>query len=130
MLNSLRATAIALALVGSSIALGYSAGAQDDSKPPGTVDRPAQEGTPSKTYPPYRRLPTYFGLVGVSDQQKQDIYAIRGRYREEIAALEQRIQELKRQELSECEAVLTEAQQKLLNQIRAARGGRSDSSGN
>ncbi|MEW4570943.1 hypothetical protein AB1L88_24000 [Tautonia sp. JC769] len=87
--------------------------------PPGAIDDQPTPVAP-KTYPPYRRVPSNFGKVGLSNQQKQDIYIIRGRYQSEIAELKARIEELSRKEMDECVSVLTEAQRKLLDQIRAA----------
>ncbi|WP_169973524.1 hypothetical protein [Tautonia rosea] len=102
--------------------------AQDDEpKPPTPVSPTAPAATdaqPSpiapKTYPPYRRVPSNFGKVGLSNQQREDIYIIRSRYQSEITELKARIEELSRKEMDECETILTEAQRKLLNQIRAA----------
>jgi hypothetical protein len=81
-------------------------------------DQPTPEAP--KTYPPYRRVPSNFGKVGLSNQQREDIYIIRGRYQTEIAELKARIEELSRKEMDECLTVLTEAQRKLLDQLRAA----------
>ncbi|CAN5663512.1 hypothetical protein BH23PLA1_BH23PLA1_23840 [soil metagenome] len=81
---------------------------------------PAQEEkTTRKTYPQYRRVPTYFAQVGLSDQQRNEIYTIRGMYQSQIDEFNQQILQLKAQEMGECEAILTEAQKKLLDQRRA-----------
>lgn len=102
--------------------------AQDDEpKPAAPVAPPAAQSVADeqptsvapKTYPPYRRVPSNFGKVGLSNQQREDIYIIRGRYQTEIAELKARIDELSRKEMDECETVLTEAQRKLLDQFRA-----------
>lgn len=134
-----RAMFAALVLAGSSGFVAVSARAQDDPKPGKPADQPAAaEAAPAsddaaapatpRTYPPFRRLPTYFGMVGVSDQQKMDIYSVRGRYRAEIYELERRIEELKRKEITECESILTQAQRKLLDQLRIARGAPTSTS--
>lgn len=84
-------------------------------------DAPAaqEEKTVRKTYPQFRRVPTYFAQVGLSDQQRNEIYTIRGMYQAQIEELSQQILELKTQEMAECEAILTEAQKRLLDQRRA-----------
>ena len=82
---------------------------------------PTSEPTAPKTYPPYRRVPRYFGQIGLSPNQKGEIYILRGRYRAEIYELERRIEELKEQEMAECQSVLTDAQVKLLEHLRDAK---------
>jgi hypothetical protein len=118
-------------------ALVTMARAQDDPKPPGTTVQETEPAADSpvipdgpKTYPPFRRVPSYFGQVGLSIQQRSDIYVLRGRYQAEITALKQRIEDLSRQEMAECEAILTEAQRKLLVQLRDVKRPQSTSSGN
>ena len=86
-------------------------------------DAPAAQGkTVPKTYPQYRRVPTYFAQLGLSEQQRIEIYTLRGGYQARIQELDRQILELKAQEMAECESVLTEAQKKLLDQRRAASG--------
>ena len=92
------------------------AAARDEPKTP-DADAPEHAAAAARTYTPYRRVPSYFGKVGLSGQQKEDIYVIRGRYRAEIAELERRVEELSRQEMEACRSVLTDAQRKLLDQI-------------
>ncbi|WP_152053689.1 hypothetical protein [Tautonia marina] len=107
---------------------GATAQAQEDTPKPATPAAPAAadagDDQPTaeapKTYPPYRRVPSNFGKVGLSNQQREDIYIIRGRYQSEIAELKARIEMLSQKEMDECVSVLTEAQRKLLDQIRAA----------
>jgi hypothetical protein len=141
MSNMIRTAIAGLALAGSSIALGGLARGQDEPKPTGPDERPAaQETVPAaetpavpagpKTYPPFRRVPSFFGQVGLSDQQRSEIYVLRGRYRAEIYELERQIEELKRKEITECETILTDSQRKLLNQLRDLKGPRSASDGN
>lgn len=113
--------ALALACLGASLLIPTS-NAQDDAANPPTPAVVDDQPTPSptKTYLPYRRVPSNFGKVGLSNQQREDIYIIRGRYQSEIAELKARIDELSRKEMGECESVLTEAQRRLLDQLRAA----------
>lgn len=113
-----------LPLTFAAIVLVTTTQAQDDDPKPPTpvpvvIDAPA-DSEPARTFPPYRRVPSQFGKVGLSNQQKEDIYIIRSRYQSEITELKARIESLARQEMTECEAILTEAQRKLLDQIRAA----------
>jgi Spy/CpxP family protein refolding chaperone len=67
-----------------------------------------------------RRVPPHFTKLNITAEQRQQIYEVRGKYRERLAALQAQIDQLESEELAECEKVLTETQRKLLDQIRAA----------
>jgi len=62
-------------------------------------------------------LPANFKKLGLSEDQKQQIYRIQGTYREKIAALDKQKAELKKQEKAEVAKVLTPAQQARLKEI-------------
>src|SRR5690606_38258606 len=104
--------------------------AQDEAEPLDRTNPPAEETSTSsppseepaepKTYPPFRRVPNYFAKVGLSEQQRSDIYIIRGRYQAKIAELKLQIEQMAQEEMSECESLLTESQRKLLVQLRDA----------
>ena len=73
-----------------------------------------------KTDPPAKvkgMLPQYWGKLGLSNEQKQTIYKIQGKYNEEIDKLEARIKELKSTRDKEARAVLTTDQRKKLEEI-------------
>lgn len=78
---------------------------------------PAQDQPSTK---PIRRVPIHFGQVGLSPSQRERIYEIRTRNHQRIEALLQEIARLEASELTECEAVLTEAQRRLLAQRRSS----------
>ena len=67
-----------------------------------------------------RRVPTYFSKVGLTPEQREEIYAVRAKHAEKIEALQKQIDEMKAKEMAECEAVLVESQKKLLAEFRAA----------
>jgi hypothetical protein len=69
-----------------------------------------------------RRVPPYFGQVGLTPQQRERIYAIRGKYFNRIAELKRQMQTLQSQELAECERVLNDEQRAALGQRRASSG--------
>lgn len=74
-----------------------------------------------------RRVPPYFGQVGLTIEQREKIYEIRARHQVKVAELRQQLEEVVKQEMAECEAVLTEAQRSLLRQRRDARKFRTES---
>ena len=94
----------------------------------------AQEPAPSGANPAgpiVRRVPPYFGQVGLSPQQKEAIYAIRGKYAGRMAELKRQMEQLQQQELAECESVLTPSQRAQLAERRAASGkGRGSAKSN
>lgn len=66
-----------------------------------------------------RRVPPYFGKVGLTPDQKEKIYEIRGKHQAEIEALKAQIEEVGAKELIECEGVLLDSQKKVLSDLRA-----------
>jgi hypothetical protein len=62
-------------------------------------------------------LPQYWGKLGLSDEQKQNVYRIQGKYNEEIDKLEAKIKDLKAARDKEARAVLTADQRKRLEEI-------------
>jgi hypothetical protein len=76
-----------------------------------------------RVYVPSRRVPMYFGQVGLTTSQREEIYSIRARYYEQISDLKRQIEELEEKEDGECLAVLTDSQRSLLESLRGARRG-------
>ena len=68
----------------------------------------------------YRRVPPYFAKIGLTPEQREKIYAVRGKHQQEIDALKAKIDELQATELGECEGILLEAQKKMLTDLRAS----------
>jgi hypothetical protein len=62
-------------------------------------------------------LPANWGKLGLSDEQKQKIYKVQADFDQKLAALEKQIKELKAQEKTEMEKVLTDAQKARLKEI-------------
>jgi Spy/CpxP family protein refolding chaperone len=62
-------------------------------------------------------LPTNWGKLGLSDDQKQQIYKIQNKYDEEIDKLDAKIKELKAARTKDMKGVLTADQKKRLEEI-------------
>jgi hypothetical protein len=75
--------------------------------------------TAKRVYDPARRLPRYFGQIGLSDSQVEEVYKIQGKHMPKITVLEKQIEDLRAQMLRECEGVLKASQKQLLDQHRA-----------
>ena len=120
MSNHFRPIIAAMAIAAATLSWSLTTTADDrpatDQGPSSAVE--SAEATPTITAPPYRRVPNNFGKIGLSTQQREDIYAIRGQYRAELDELQQRIEQLEDNEMAECEAVLTDSQRTLLQQLR------------
>ena len=94
----------------------------------GTIPLVAQEPSPSpKTSrpdtsatrrAPARRVPTHFGQLGLTPEQREAIYHIQAKHQAKIADLEEQIAAAKVQMMTECEAVLTQGQKQMLEQRR------------
>jgi Spy/CpxP family protein refolding chaperone len=90
------------------------------------VEKSTSEGKTSKAKKsaksgggdPARRVPYLFGKLGLTDEQREEIYKIERKYYAEIQELEQRVESLRLKMMSECEEVLTPSQKKMLDQQR------------
>jgi hypothetical protein len=87
----------------------------------------AQEPAAPKTAPAatqkqerVRPVPTYFGQIGLTAQQRAGIHEIQSKRRDKIDALEKQIAEEKAAMLADCVGVLTDVQKKLLENLRTA----------
>ena len=81
---------------------------------PAALPRQALVGADNAVQAPRRRLPNYFGQIGISDRQRERIYTLQGEYNSQIDDLQARIDELKAERDTEIEAVLTDAQRNRL----------------
>jgi hypothetical protein len=68
------------------------------------------------------KLPVNWSKLGLSDDQKEKIYRVRGEYQSKIEELQLRIRQLQREERLELEKVLTDSQKKRLREILASKG--------
>jgi len=68
---------------------------------------------------PSRRVPRYFGQLGITPAQREAIYAIRAKEYERVNALKGQIAEAQDKAIADCEAVLTGTQMGALKQRRA-----------
>jgi Spy/CpxP family protein refolding chaperone len=79
--------------------------------------------TPSKG-----RLPLYWSKLGLSDEQRQKVLAIRGDYQAKIEPLRQKIAQLENEERAELAKILTAEQRKQLQKLIASKvvGGEAE----
>ncbi len=68
-------------------------------------------------------LPQNWGRIGLSDEQKQDIYKVQAKYNDEIDKLEAKIREMKAARQKDMEKVLTADQKKKLLDILTGKAG-------
>jgi hypothetical protein len=94
----------------------------------GQVPLVAQEGgapaptdsTKTRTYDPARRVPRYFGQVGLTPEQKESIYKIVAKHQQKIEALQKQLADEKAAAIKECEGVLNDQQKQMLDVRRKA----------
>ncbi|WP_435017786.1 hypothetical protein TA3x_005406 [Tundrisphaera sp. TA3] len=91
---------------------------------PGLAQEPAgaKPATPAakKKGDPSRRVPDYFGQIGLTPEQRTSIYGVQDKHMGKIEALEKQIEAVRAEMLAECENVLDETQKKLLANLRRA----------
>jgi hypothetical protein len=97
---------------------GLPLGAQEPKAP--KIDARSKAKVGKKTSDPTRRVPAYYGQLGLSDSQRESIFKIQDKHAPRIDALEKQIEAIRGQMNTEFEAVLTSAQKKMLDQRRAA----------
>ncbi|MHC5537068.1 hypothetical protein ACYOEI_02390 [Singulisphaera rosea] len=110
---------VGMGLIGLALLGAIATAAQE----PATKESSDKEAPPSakRTYNPSRRVPDFFGQLGLTPEQKESIYTIRGKHYDEITALQKQIADIQAKMLTECEGVLTDAQkQSLANRRKAA----------
>ena len=113
------AVAVGAAALTMIVASDFPLGAQEP-RGGSQADSPTKTKTSKKALDPARRVPAYFGQLGLTPDQRESIYKVQGKHIPKIEALEQQIEEIRGQMLKECEGVLTPAQKQLLEQRRTA----------
>jgi hypothetical protein len=106
----LLAVAVGLVVVGSPWVAG-----QDPTKPKDPA--PKMRG----------QLPPNWGKLGLSDEQKQKVYAAQTKYRDKIDSLKKQMADLLDQEKKEMESVLTDAQKTRLREIATGKAPAAES---
>ena len=95
---------------------------KDDAKEPPAAKKKDDAGPAGKKAEVSKgTLPQYWKQVGLTDEQRQRVYALQGKYNSEIAALETEIRELKAKQKKEMMEVLTPEQKKRLADIITAK---------
>ena len=94
--------------------------------PPKAASNPAKEASakaaPGKAAPGKAkgRLPPQYGKLNLTDAQRDQIYAIQGRFKEQIEQLEKQLKEAQAKEDTEIEGVLTAEQKTQLDALLEA----------
>jgi Spy/CpxP family protein refolding chaperone len=101
-----------LALLGGLVVLSGGLVGQEPKKEDPKVAKKAEPPAKAKGV-----LPMNWGKIGLTDDQKQDIYKVQTKYNAEIDKLEAKIKELKGTRDKEMKAVLTADQKKKLDAI-------------
>ena len=118
-MNQRFATMIAVAGIALSLGSQFSVESTIGQEKAATKD--AEKATPAKVASkPRGRLPQYYGQVGLSDKQRQQIYDVQATYKKQIDELQKQIDALKVKEDAEIVAVLTPEQKKNLDELLAA----------
>lgn len=83
-------------------------------------EKAASKPTPAKVAKkPAGRLPSHYGKLGISSEQRAKIYGVQATYKKQIADLQKQIDALKAKQNTEVQAVLTADQKKKLDEILA-----------
>jgi len=95
------------------------AGWSQDSAKPTTKGAAGKEAAAEKKEDKksVNRLPANFGKLGLTDAQRDKVYAINDKYEPQLDALEEQVKALRAKRTAETEAVLTVEQKKILKDI-------------
>jgi colicin import membrane protein len=88
--------------------------------------KPAAEPAKKEAKGPARRLPNNFGKLGLSDEQKEKVYAVQAKYAGEIAQLQKQLADARAKIKTESEALLTADQKAKLAEILAEAKKKAD----
>jgi hypothetical protein len=83
------------------------------------ADKPETTTVVKKKYDPSRRVPDYFGQIGLTIEQRESIYKIRKVHHEKLEVLKKQIVDEDSDAMKKCEVLLTDTQKKLLDHLRA-----------
>ena len=87
---------------------------------PNKAETPAKPDAPvaRKGYDPVRRVPPHFAKVGLTAEQREQIYQVRAQHLERIDGLRRELHDQRAKMMVQSEGVLTDAQKKLLDEHR------------
>jgi hypothetical protein len=80
-------------------------------------------GGDDKTDAPKRTLPAGWNKLGLSEAQKQKVFATRAEYQTKIDELKKQIRDLEMKQREDLQKILTEAQKARLREVLAERSG-------
>lgn len=83
----------------------------------GAQDKSEEKGSTKKPRGP---LPTYFGQIGASDQQREELYKVQDEYEARLEALRQQLKALIAERDAKMESLLTPGQKLRLDELRQA----------
>jgi hypothetical protein len=99
-----------------ALPLGAQEPKKADSKP---ADAPPPAAV-KKAFDPARRVPDFFGQVGLTQDQREEIYKIRSKHLQKLGELEKQIAQVRAEMLQECEKLLSDTQKQMLESRRRA----------
>lgn len=119
---SIRLGILAAMVLGSGLALAQSPANSKSAATKSTngVDSTRTAADVSKSSRNFRRVPPYFGQVGITDEQRETIYSIREKYAIRQAQIEEELAGIQDKIQVECEAVLTPEQRTELIRLKGA----------
>ena len=110
-----------IAVAGIALALGSQISVESTIGQEKAATKAAEKAAPAKVASkPRGRLPQYYGQVGLSDKQRQQIYDVQASYGKQIDELQKQIDALEAKEETEVAAVLTPEQKTKLDELLAA----------
>ncbi|HWL07756.1 MAG TPA: hypothetical protein VNQ76_05105 [Planctomicrobium sp.] len=99
------------------VALGLTAIAADD-----PVKKPTEAKSQKKVQKDdtkSARLPAPFGKLGLSDEQRKQIYAVQGSYQDRIEKLKNELKQVSQERDQQIEAILTSGQKDRLKELES-----------
>ena len=116
-LTKLLSTAVAAVILFAGIASIHSQ--DDEAKGAKRKSKKAAAGDTKSDKKSANRLPVYFGKIGLTDEQREKIYAVQAKSSEQIDALKKQLQDLEQKRDDEIQAVLTAEQKTKLAELQS-----------
>jgi hypothetical protein len=115
-----RTSALAFGLVFAAVVASGTIALPAQEPAPGNSTGPVKSPATKRVVDPSRRVPSFFGQIGLTAEQKEAIYKVRGKHQQKIDDLEKQVATIQAEMLAECTSLLTEPQKKMLDYRREA----------
>lgn len=112
MVSRWRLRGLVLTFVGAVLLTGSVLPSSAQDSPAGA--KPPTAGLPRLGVDQSRRVPPFFGQIGLTPEQREKVYEIRAKHQKRLDEAQKQVLQIQSEMMTECETVLNDTQKKLL----------------